>query len=369
MHIFQALSAVATGGVGQSSIWRLNLYEPLVELGHQVFLWKFQWGESRDWSSRLWDDFSKEHARKPFDLFFSYFQDGMIEPDIILEIRKQGVPTCNFSCNNTHQFNLVKKLSPVFDYNLYAEKDARAKFEEIGAQGVWFPMAANPRYYKPENVQRTIDVSFIGQAYAKRHLYIWALLNNGVDVHVYGPGWRRDDGLTPVRRWLRRTRAILRLFRSQNIEDGSRLSSELARRDLLSLMVTRYNSNLHGPVSDEEMIRKYSESHISLGFLEVFDNHDPQGILKQHVHLREFEAPMSGALYCTGYCEELAEFYEPDREIITYRNEHELLEKIRYYLTHPSEAERVRVAGRRRALECHTYQKRFRDLFEELGLE
>jgi hypothetical protein len=369
MHIFQALSASATGGVGQSTIWLRNLYEPLVELGHEVFLWQFKWSESRDRSEPLLDTWRREHARKPFDLFFSYFQDGMVEPGTILEIRKTGVPTCNFSCNNTHQFHLVEKLSPAFDFNLYAEKDAKSKFDKIGARGIWFPMAANPRHYKPYDVQRTIDASFVGQEYGKRYLYIWHLLVNGVDVHVYGPGWRRDDGLTAVRRWLRRTRAALRVLRARTMEDRATLSNELAHRDLVNLMVMRYDSSIHGPLSDEEMIRKYSESQMSLGFLEVFDKHDPLGTTQQHVHLREFEAPMSGALYCTGYCEELTEFYEPEKEVITYRSEHELLEKVRYYLAHPGEAERVRQAGRRRALESHTYQKRFQDLFDSIGLK
>ncbi len=77
---------------------------------------------------------------------------------------------------------------------------------------------------------------------------------------------------------------------------------------------------------------------------------------------------MSGALYCTGYTEELAEFYEPDREVLIYRNQHELLDKVRYYLAHPAEAEKVRQAGYLRALRDHTYHRRFQQLFKELGL-
>ena len=208
----------------------------------------------------------------------------------------------------------------------------------------------------------------MGQEYARRYLYVWQLLKNGVDLHVYGPGWRRDDGLSSVRRWLRRTRAVCRTLGERSMEGRAWLSNDLARRDLLNLMSAHYGSNIHGKLSDDEMIRKYSESQISLGFIEVFDESDPLGRLKRHVHLREFEAPMSGALYCTGYCEELAEYYEPGKEVLTYQSEHELLDKIRYYLRHPREAEEIRRAGRRRALECHTYQKRFQDLFKELSL-
>lgn len=77
---------------------------------------------------------------------------------------------------------------------------------------------------------------------------------------------------------------------------------------------------------------------------------------------------MCGALYFTNYSDELAEHYKVDKEVIIYRNEHELLDKIQYYLNHQDEAEKVRQAGYKRALGCHTYQKRFEDLFEEIDL-
>jgi hypothetical protein len=91
----------------------------------------------------------------------------------------------------------------------------------------------------------------------------------------------------------------------------------------------------------------YSRSQVSLGFLEVYDGHDPTRPVTQHLHLREFEAPMCGALYCTGYLDELAEHFEPDKEVVVYRNQHELLDKVRFYLAHPDAAAAVRAAGLR----------------------
>jgi spore maturation protein CgeB len=101
----------------------------------------------------------------------------------------------------------------------------------------------------------------------------------------------------------------------------------------------------------------------------VHDRHDPSLPVTRHLHLREFEAPMCGALYCTGYLDELAEHFELDKEILTYRSQYELLEKARYYLAHPEEAERIRQAGRARALRDHTYHRRFQSLFQTIGLE
>ena len=171
MRIFQAIHAATNPSVPGSRTWYRNLYEPLIELGHKVILFPTDEGrkarQHRDpvaqavFSQKLLDTFNREHARKPFDLFFAYLTDDMVEPEVIDEIRKSGVPTCNFSCNNAHQFHLVEELSPHFDYNLHSEKDSRAKFLSIGANPLWWPMASNPR-----GVERTVEARMILSCYS-----------------------------------------------------------------------------------------------------------------------------------------------------------------------------------------------------------
>ena len=97
-------------------------------------------------------------------------------------------------------------------------------------------------------------------------------------------------------------------------------------------------------------------------------NHDASQPTVRHLHLREFEAPMSGALYCTGFLEELGEFFDLDREVIVYRDGDEMLDKVRYYLRHSREADSIREAGHRRAKTDHTYHRRFEQLFRTIGL-
>jgi spore maturation protein CgeB len=77
---------------------------------------------------------------------------------------------------------------------------------------------------------------------------------------------------------------------------------------------------------------------------------------------------MSGALYVTGYMPELETMFEPDREVVAYRNQDELLAKVTRLLREPAEAAAIRVAGRKRALADHTPHVRFQKLFAELGL-
>jgi len=381
MRIFLALLPSGNGAVENSMTWYYNLYEPLLDLGHDVYIIRLDTIASEFkvrvrteqfksvFSPILLETFRTEHTKKPFDFFLSNFANLDIEPSCIDEIRKSGVPTANFSCNNTHQFYVTETIAPHFDFNLHSEKNVADKFRAIGAKPVWFQMAANPKYYYPIKIKKTIDVAFIGACYANRPYYIWSLLANGIDAHAYGPGWRyREDMATlrKIKREFRRSKEVMQSIFLFSPDARASTSSWIAELDFKDKLISKYQANLHFPIEDAEMVTKINECRICLGSLEVYDNHDHSRQLLTHLHLREFEAPMCGALYFTNYSDELSEHYKPDKEVIIYRNEHELLDKVKYYLGHPQEAEKVRQAGYKRALECHTYQKRFRDLFTNI---
>ena len=61
--------------------------------------------------------------------------------------------------------------------------------------------------------------------------------------------------------------------------------------------------------------------------------------------------------------------YQLEKELEKQRvSRSDLAEKIAYYLRHDSEAEKIRKAGCRRARSEHTWQKRFKRVFREIGL-
>ncbi|HYY87805.1 MAG TPA: glycosyltransferase, partial [Chloroflexota bacterium] len=117
-----------------------------------------------------------------------------------------------------------------------------------------------------------------------------------------------------------------------------------------------------------DLVRMYSRSRISLGFATAGNSHLGERRLR-HLRLREFEAPMSGACYLTEDQPELAEYFEPGKEVLTYVDREDLLAKVRYCLAHSEHAERIRRAGLNRARRDHTWQHRFKQLFAALGLE
>ena len=82
---------------------------------------------------------------------------------------------------------------------------------------------------------------------------------------------------------------------------------------------------------------------------------------------RDFECPGAGACYLTTYNWELALHYDIGREILCYRSEEELVELFSFYRRRPDECARIAQAAWRRCLADHTWEKRFRDLFKQLG--
>ena len=383
MRIFLVYHPSGNLSVPNSTTWYKNLYAPLFDIGHEVYplrLDEFCEKHQVVFRSKKYKElvcneikevFEAEHQKNPFDLFFAYLTNNDIESSVIDEIKKSGVPTANFSCNNTHQFHLVEAISPSFDYNLYSEKDAVDKFKKVGANAIWFPMAANPNYYFPKKGAFNYDVSFIGAAYAKRAYYIEHLFKEKVEVDCFGPNWlinKPNARIKKIKKETERLRWIIEAFFSISPKNRMNLSIKIGNFDIMNYLREQNYGHFHYPISDEEMIDIVSVSKINLGFLEVFSEFGEKKI-QQHLHLREFEIPMCGGLYITNYSDELTEFYEIGKEVITFRNEYELTDKINYYLNHENEAEKIRKAAFERAINCHTYQKRFTELFQKLNLK
>jgi len=133
-----------------------------------------------------------------------------------------------------------------------------------------------------------------------------------------------------------------------------------------SQLVTLPETAIGGVLSDLAMIQLYSRAKINLGFSTCWDTHQTHERITQ-IRLRDFEVPMSGGFYMVEYMEELEEFFDLGKEIVCYHNPEDLADKIKYYLRHESERERIRKAGYERCLRDHTWQKRFEKVFREIG--
>lgn len=365
MRIFYAADSTPNPALRDSRLWHVNLYLPLCDLGHEVVSFdypltphfrnldpsdpaqaEFIAAERPKLEWALLAQVERAHRERPIELFFSYFYSAICTADTIRAIRALGIPTMNWYCNGSYQLHLVADIAPAYDYCLVPEKRRLPDYRALGANPIYFQEAANPTVYHPRDVAREHDVTFVGQRYGDRPELLEHLASHGVQVRVWGSGWLEAAGGTQTP--LARARAWL----------GARIPELRPAEPLL---------RVGPPLGDDELVAMYSRSRISLGLSSCGETHRAAERILQ-VRLRDFEAPMSGAFYLVEAMDELAEFFEPDKEIVFYRDRHELVDKVRHYLAHPAEREAIRRAGLRRALAEHTWQHRFSKLFGSLGL-
>ncbi len=82
------------------------------------------------------------------------------------------------------------------------------------------------------------------------------------------------------------------------------------------------------------------------------------------LNMRHFEITAAGGFMLCGHMPEIDDFFAVGTECDTFRNEQELLEKIRYYLEHPERRVEIAQAGQRRTLGQHLYSHRLKHLAE-----
>lgn len=291
----------------------------------------FDWGakgfdeSAHDWVKRgrpelnwvLLEAVEQAHRARPIDLLFGYLAHWQVQPETIEAIGRLGIVTVNMCLDDKHMFwgrraqglwYGLAALVQSFDLHCTNTLDGLPKYLARGGIPYFWPEGANPGFHKPYDVPRDIRVSFVGQRYGYRPFLINHLRQAGIPVETFGLGWES------------------------------------------------------GEMTAEEMVKVYSRSHINLGVGGVSYSRR-MTCLKG----RDFEIPMSGGLYLTQYNPELEQCYRIGEEIVCYHNERDLIEKIRYFLAHPEHAERIRTAGRERALRDHTWEKRFKDLLQLIG--
>ncbi len=117
----------------------------------------------------------------------------------------------------------------------------------------------------------------------------------------------------------------------------------------LKLLAEHFHTNdFYRFYPPEEVGRVYSQSAI------VFNTS-----IAGDVTMRIFEGAASGALVLTDSAANgLEELFQVGQEIVTYRDDADLLDKVAYYLAHEAERTAIAAAGRRRTLAEHTYAHR-----------
>jgi len=260
------------------------------------------------------------------DLVWLIAQSPMTIP-VSQELKKHGVPTAFWFVEEWLLLTYWQEWAPRFDYFFSIQKGPFLKaLSERGVKRArHLPLAADPTVHKPvaltdlERAEFSAEVSHVGAGYRNRRHVFSGLA--GFDFKLWGSDWEDPGVLAKV------------LQRS-----GARISTADAVKIFNATLV---NINLHS-----------SQFH---------DGVNPEG---DYLNPRTYEVAAAGAFQLIDHRSDLADQFEPDREIVEFHDAREMGPLIRYYLDHPDERRRIAEAGRARVLRDHTYDMR---MAEALG--
>jgi len=311
------------------------------------------------------------------DLFMTIHNEHLVYTETIQEIGQQGIPTLLICFDNLVIPYQHKNIASYFDLVWLTSRETEGMFRSWGANTIFQPYAANPQMWNPYFGDDVSRIVFLGSPYGSRVNMINHLLRHGIPVTLYAGSSATRNGESKVNPIVRKTLQdyigmAKALFRDLQFSIGRRvvygaiLQKTIKRQRLL---VDSLNLIREPSISPDRQGEVYSKYAMALSSTAARCT----GVLKKPVdivNLRSFEIPMSGGLQFCRYTDELAEYFENQKEIVFYESDDEMLELAQYYLgsEHTDLRLQIKKAARKRAEGEHTWYIRFRNIFNVLGI-
>jgi hypothetical protein len=251
-----------------------------------------------------------------------------------------------------------------FDLVLSCVPELVARFREMGLKSEHVNHAFEPRILERISKQRSgsIGLSFVGQVVRERgyHAHREEMLRslvNQVDLEVFSPAhalsWKDDLRAFAKRGLYEAFRFAKGVGLPQSVLAGVPVVGKVAGWPSapMSPRLRGFGGVLRPPVFGLEMYRTLRDSRVTL-------NSHIELSRGSASNMRLFEATGAGACLLTDWKPNLGELFESDSEVVSYRSIEECLEKAKWLLAHPVEAEQIARRGQARTLRDHTFDKR-----------
>lgn len=260
--------------------------------------------------------------------------DGLDFPVATIDaLRGIGIRTAIWFTDDPYYTEVTANLAPHYDLVFTLERNCVPFYQERGCANVhYLPLGVHPADYRPRNPRMSVrgDICFIGSAYWNRVQLFEALLPrlSHRSFRLSGLWW---DRLPDYARW----------------------------RDRIDL------GKWMGPAETAE---QYNAHKIVINIHRAHDdstfNRNLYNIPAVSPNPRTFEIAACGTLLMSDHRDDLALFYTPGVEIVTYESAQDMADKIDYYLAHEEERRQIALNGLHRTLRDHTYVSRLSQLLD-----
>jgi len=203
-------------------------------------------------------------------------------------------------------------LDPEWDFVFLKDHSAVNKLQLIGRNAFLLHEAMNPVWHKPLAEQSNEEVVIAGNYYPFRQSLALKLMNDGINVALYGP---------PPPYW--------------------------ANQKIKNKHTGRY-------IVREEKSRIFGEGMACLNSFTMLEG--------DSLNCRAFDIAGSGGLQIIEHRSVIEECFEPNREVLVFKSYEELKDHICRARKYPREMALIRRSGSRRALAEHTYRHRLTNI-------
>jgi spore maturation protein CgeB len=246
-----------------------------------------------------------------------------IAASTVRALKNNNIYTMLWTIDAPLNFQPIIDVAPLYDHIFCQGTEAIELLDQEGIQGAqWLPMACDPHEHRPvelsaeEKEHYGNDVVFVGSYYPGRAEFFERLVN--FDLGIWGPGWEKLESKSKLRKCIK---------------------------------------GFHTPPS--EWLKIYSASKIVL----VTHYQDPEKRFPVYqASPKIFEAMACGTFTVSDNQRDVFSLFKAGEHLIRFDNPGELVEKIKHYLDHSEERERIALQGREEVLKNHTYEHRIKKL-------
>ena len=291
-EFFKAKKIILAMSLDKNRSLYQNWYKPLKNLCKKLILFDtrknllIQGQESMN--KHLLELVEKE---KP-DYIFFYWTYDEVYLDTLIKIKESSetTKTVNFFSDDDTQFESFSRYHALFfDYNLMSQPNLVKNYKREGIKNVFliYPLV-NIEDFKPLNLKKIYDVTFIGAPKAQRYAFIKFLMNKGINIRLYGWGWDKYPEFKDI---------------------------------------------YHGPLDNSQLIKVINQSKIVLSFSEnAYGQTHYKGRVYKIVACKSFVLEQ----YFSGH----RNFFNKG-ELVMFKSKRDLLNKINYYLENDKEREKI----------------------------
>jgi spore maturation protein CgeB len=338
--------AIMMSGFGWADFWKSNLeatgdyvVQEIVINGEAI---QKRWASENKvrYSHKQWalDIVEAQIAEFKPDVFWTD-EINLMSPQFFSRIKKNHPCVKLIMAWDGVAFNNIKKFNGV-DIMLSCVSHIVEYYQQHGIESFLLPFAFDKSILEkiiPAN--RPWDVSFVGGlslgkgAHDQRFRLLKELANN-IDINL-------QLSCNFARQAIKSTYELVKHPKINGLFDRT--------NDILNLYsLLRHNK---GSVFGIEMYQVFADSKITI-------NSHIDAALNKAGNMRLFEATGVGTCLVTDWKDNLSDYFEPEKEVVTYRYPEECVEKVLWLLDHPIEREMIATAGQKRCLNDHSYKNR-----------